>query len=234
LDENPLNIKKENIIVKNIGQLCTLKGAVEKQGRRIDPGDLGLIKNAAMIITDGKVQWVGDTKKIPKNTKARTKSFKTIDAQGGVVLPGFVDSHTHLVFAGDRSGDFESRLQGKSYSQIAKEGGGILRTMQATRKASTKALFERAMTYLKIAASQGITTLEIKTGYGLDFKSEKKCLDVIAKLKKSTPQKIMATCLAAHAVPPEFKNSPDEYIQNISNVWLKKTKEQDRFCGRLC
>ncbi len=223
------------LLVENIGKLITLEGAIQKGGRRITVEDLSVIENAVLLCEvkpGGKILWVGKKSEASRQLKKMKIPLSKIsrhDAHGGTVIPGFVDSHTHLVFAGDRSLDFERRLQGWTYQQIAAEGGGILTTMKATRKAKYSELLSLAMARVENAKRQGITTMEIKTGYGLDFKSEKKLLDVISELKKKSGLTVKATFLAAHALPPEFKDRHSDYIQEIALKWLPKLKTQIDF-----
>ena len=143
-----------------------------------------------------------------------------------MVLPGFVDSHTHLVFAGDRSNEFEMRLAGKTYQDIAKAGGGISASCQATRLQSKNDLFKSALARVNNFLKQGVTTVEIKTGYGLSLEAEKKCLDVIEGLKKKSRATIKATYLAAHSVPPEFKGRQGEYVETLAKEWLPLLKKK--------
>ncbi len=212
------------MILKNIGQLVTMESALKKSGRRIVKSDLSIISNAALVF-DQTIKWVGPQSELPK----KFRDQKSISASGGLVTPGFVDSHTHLVFDGDRSLDFENRLSGMSYSEIAAQGGGILTSMRATRAATFDSLLKRSMERLKTSLSQGVTTIEIKTGYGLDFESEKKSLDIISALKKRSPGTVMSTFLAAHALPPEFKNRREEYITEITEKWLPRLKSKIDF-----
>ncbi len=212
-------------IITNIGRLLTLEGARKKGGRNPAPEDLSILENAAMVVggtgKKTKILWVGSAKEIP----AAFKKGKKINAQGRTVMPGFIDSHTHLVFAGDRSQEFEMRLAGKSYQEISKAGGGIVNTMSATRKASQKDLLSKSEERILNFLNQGVTTIEIKTGYGLDFESELKCLKVIEALKKISRATICSTFLGAHAVPPEFKGNKDGYVNEISYKWLPKLKK---------
>jgi imidazolonepropionase len=220
---------KNTTVFTQIGQLCTLEGAVRKQGRHITAADLGIVADAAMVVLTtkgvGRVQWVGRRTDLPREFK----KAKHVKLGGRLLVPGFIDSHTHLVFAGDRSGDFEKRLAGATYQTIAAEGGGILRTVRATREASKKELLHLARGRLANALEQGITTLEIKTGYGLDFNSELKTLEVIQALKKISPAQIFSTLLSAHAVPPEFVGRRKDYIGEISERWLPKLKKHVQF-----
>lgn len=209
-------------LVSNIGQLITMDGVLEKQGRRIESSDLSIIDNAAMVVKDqgkkSQITWVGSQSDLP----TRYKKLKAVDAKGKVVLPGLIDSHTHLVFGGDRSAEFEMRLAGKSYQSIAKEGGGILNTMNATRSMSLASLEKLALARTEEFLKQGVTTVEVKTGYGLDFESEKKCLQVIKNLKSKSKINILSTFLGAHSVPPEYQGQREEYVDLVANTWLPK------------
>lgn len=210
-------------LFKDIGQLLTLQPAAEKQGRRIQEQDLGLIPKAAIVVKDGQILWLGPQSKIPKQYQS-IKNEMSLDGQ--TVLPGFVECHTHTVFAGSRSAEFELRQQGVSYQEIAQKGGGILSTVKNTRKASASELATLAQTRVDHFIKQGVTTLEIKTGYGLTKKSELKCLDVINSLKGP---EIVSTFLAAHAIPPEF-GSAEQYIDHLITflpVVRKKTNRLD-------
>ena len=197
------------IVFHNISQLMSLKGAVQKQGRKILKKDLSLIKKAAIVVKENHIQWVGPESKLPEAYKKSKKK----SLEGLKVYPGFVDCHTHLVFAGDRKNEFEMRNQGSSYQEIAKKGGGILATVRATRKAGLRQLIDsgqkRVMGHLK----QGVTTIEVKSGYGLNQKTEEKILEAAKSLKKAN---IITTFLGAHAIPREFKNE---------NLYLKKLKK---------
>ncbi|MBK9295007.1 MAG: imidazolonepropionase [Oligoflexia bacterium] len=211
-------------LLSNIAKLVTLEGAVQKKGRNITSEDLSIIENAALVY-DKKIIWAGEEVKLP----TKYKKLKKTNAQKKMVIPGFIDSHTHLVFAGNRSRDLEQSLSGKTYQEIAAAGGGITHTTQATREISQSDLLKLSDARLKNALKQGITTLEIKTGYGLSFEAEKKCLDVIHQLQKKSPQTIKATYLAAHALPPEYKNRKSEYVTLLTHEWLPKLKSKIDF-----
>jgi imidazolonepropionase len=213
-----------SFVLDRIGQLLTLEGAVKKQGRNISKEDLSIVKDACLVVQKNKILWSGFRGDLPK----KYKKFKRINAHGGIVLPGFVDSHTHLVFAGDRSQEFEMRLAGHTYQQIAASGGGIINSVQATRNVSFEDLYKLSLKRAQVFLRSGVTTFEIKTGYGLNLESETKCLKVIQALKKNLPATILSTFLAAHAVPEEFKGRRKEYIQEICR-WLPKVKDRVDF-----
>jgi imidazolonepropionase len=215
--------KMKTQVFRGIDTILTLSGAAQKQGRRIEENDLSILKKAAMVIEDGKIAWIGSQKAIPK-TFAQKKSAKEIDLKGATVLPGFVECHTHTLFAGSRSEEFEMRLRGVSYQEIAKRGGGILSTMKATRQASPAELQKLSQQRVDQFARQGVTTLEIKSGYALDEKNELKSLKVIRSLKGP---RILPTFLGAHSVPPEFKDAKS-YLQHLLTFLPKARKLADR------
>jgi len=169
--------------------------------------DYGTIEDGAIAIADGKLAWIGAAADLPGTNAKEARSLA-----GKWVSPAFIDCHTHLVFGGDRSAEFEQRLQGTSYEEIARAGGGILSTVRATRAASADRLFDSASKRLQTLANDGVATVEIKSGYGLDVDSELKMLQVGRRLGDSTDLTVRTTLLAAHAVPPEFAEDPDGYV----------------------
>jgi len=197
-----------NLILYNIGQLLTLAGGPQR-GSHL--GDLGMISNGAVAINEGVILEVGSS----TDLLDKYPNFTRLDARGQVVMPGFVDPHTHLVWAGDRAQEFNLRLQGKTYMEILNEGGGILSTVRASRAASMDELLRQTRQRAKNAFSYGTTTMEVKTGYGLTFESELKLLQVILQLNEEEPIELFPTFLAAHAVPPEYKDNPDDYVALI-------------------
>jgi imidazolonepropionase len=195
-------------------------------------GKYSVIEDAA-VLTDGAcIEWIG-----PFVDAA--PSAKKVDLQGAWLTPGFIDCHTHLVFGGDRSGEFEARLEGASYADIAARGGGIMSTVRATREASEDALFDSAKARAIGLMRDGVTTVEVKSGYGLDIENERKMLRVARRLSHSLPLTVRATCLAAHALPPEFANRADDYIAHICDVMLPALVADnlvdavDAFCEHL-
>ncbi|WP_299978910.1 imidazolonepropionase [Desulfobacula sp.] len=198
---------------------------------------LAIIEKAALAVTGKTISWVGKEKNLTENFK--TGCPKIIDCNKGWILPGFVDCHTHLVWGGSRSNEFEMRLNGATYEEISKKGGGIFSTVQSTRNASKNELFILASKRVDALLKQGITTLEIKSGYGLDLKTELKILEVIRQLDENFPLHVEATFLGAHALPPEYQNNPDGYIDLVTQTMLPEVKAQgiatsvDVFCEHI-
>ncbi len=177
--------------------------------------DYGVIEDAAIVIEDGAIRWIGPRTGLPDDAPQKARSLG-----GRWVTPALIDCHTHLVFAGDRSGEFEQRLEGTSYEDIARAGGGILSTVQATRSASADALYAGALLRVQALVAEGVGTLEIKSGYGLNIESELKMLAVARQLGDAIPATIRTTLLAAHTVPPEYKDDPDAYVDLICDEML--------------
>lgn len=204
------------IIVENIGELLSLRGAARQQGRYITPQNLSPIRQACLVVRKGRIAWVGPQARVPKDflrldKKAGPEGQITVfDAQGRTLLPAFVECHTHSIFAGTRSTEFELRNQGMSYQEIAQRGGGILSTVKATRRASENDLLLLAQARVDRFVAQGVTTLEVKSGYGLNFSTECKLLKVAQRLRKA---RIFPTYLGPHSVPPG-KNA-EEYMQDL-------------------
>ncbi|HFB52651.1 MAG TPA: imidazolonepropionase, partial [Anaerolineae bacterium] len=203
--------------------------------------DVGIIPDGAIAISGGKIVAVGTT----ADLRAHFSAAETIDATGKTVCPGFVDAHTHVVYAGDRVNEFEMRIEGASYMEIMAAGGGIVSTMKAVRAASVEQLVAETRPRLDAMLRLGTTTVEIKTGYGLDTASELKMLRAIETLADTHPADIVPTFLGAHAVPPEFKNRTDEYISLVIDemlpqvaAWWRnsklKTKNRKLFCDVFC
>jgi len=191
----------------------------------------GAIEDGAIAIADGKLAWLGPAADIPDLTAAETRSLS-----GRWITPALIDCHTHLVFGGDRAAEFEQRLQGTSYEEIAKAGGGILSTVRATREASPDELFDSAMRRAQIMAADGVATIEIKSGYGLDVANEIKMLEIARRIGETSGLSIQTTLLAAHAIPPEFEDRRDMYIdlicdQLIPEIAARKLADSvDAYC----
>ncbi|OIN03193.1 imidazolonepropionase [Idiomarina sp. MD25a] len=172
--------------------------------------DYGLIEDAIVIVNGTHIEWAGPAFDAPS-----TPTAEVLDGQGGLMTPGLVDCHTHLVWAGSRANEFAQRLHGATYAEIAQAGGGIAATVRATREASYEELLQLALKRAKALIAQGVTTLEIKSGYGLDLETERKQLQVARAVGEQLPVRVKTTLLAAHAIPPEFKNNADGYIDEI-------------------
>jgi imidazolonepropionase len=192
--------------------------------------DLAIVRDGGMLIRDGKIETVGNSDEIEKKTGAAT----IVDAAGRVVLPGFVDAHTHLVFSGNRLDDFDRRARGETYEQIAKAGGGIWSTVEKTRAASEADLFEHAKKHANWFLQCGTTTIEAKSGYGLTTEDELKILRVMRRLNEESPVEIVPTFLGAHAVPKNI--SANEYIDLVINEMLPRVAKERlaEFCDVFC
>jgi imidazolonepropionase len=197
-------------------------------------GRYASIEDAAIVTDGARIAWIG-----PRAEQPDLAIDEAHELAGAWVTPGLIDCHTHAVFGGDRSGEFEQRLQGVSYSDIAKAGGGIASTVRATRDASEESLFEGARKRLSSLLREGVTTLEIKSGYGLDTASEAKTLRVARRLGDALPVTVRTTCLAAHAVPPEYAGRPDDYIDVVCRDILPALAAEgladavDAFCENI-
>ncbi|AJQ50137.1 MULTISPECIES: imidazolonepropionase [Pseudomonas] len=197
-------------------------------------GRYSAIEDAAIVTRAGLIEWIG-----PRAELAPVDADRTVDLGGAWVTPGLIDCHTHAVFGGNRSGEFEQRLQGVSYAEIAAQGGGIASTVRATRAASEDELFASARQRVQALMRDGVTTLEIKSGYGLDLANERKMLRVARRLADELPLAVRATCLAAHALPPEYVGRADDYIAHICDEMLPALAAEglvdavDAFCEHL-
>ncbi|AMN78444.1 MULTISPECIES: imidazolonepropionase [Pseudomonas] len=197
-------------------------------------GKYSIIEDAAMVTVGSLIEWIGPRSQAPTADYAQVH-----DLQGAWVTPGLIDCHTHTVFGGNRSGEFEQRLEGVSYAEIAAKGGGIASTVRATRAATEDELFASAEKRLRSLLRDGVTTVEIKSGYGLDLANERKMLRVARRLGEALPVSVRATCLAAHALPPEYKDRADDYIEHICAEMLPALAAEglvdavDAFCEYL-
>jgi imidazolonepropionase len=218
--------------VVNIGQLITLAGP-----RRLRVGDelreLGIVQNAALLIEDGRIAVAGAHSELRAQI---ADASGVIDAQGRCVTPGFVDAHTHLVFAGNRAAEFEQRIAGATYQQIAAAGGGILRTVALTRAASEDELLNASRRHRDWMLRGGTTTIEAKSGYGLDRETELKMLRAIRRLSEEGPARIVPTLLAAHTVPPEFVGRRGEYVRLVAEKLIPEVAAAKlaRYCDAFC
>ncbi|HAP36289.1 MAG TPA: imidazolonepropionase [Bacteroidetes bacterium] len=220
-----------NLFINNIGQLVTVASHGKRVKTGIDMCELHILSNASLLIENGIITAVG------KNGELTAPAdIDEINAEGRVVIPGFVDSHTHTVFAGSRENEFAMRSEGKTYQEIAEAGGGILSTMRATREATKHNLYKFAERRLNEMMRNGTTTVEIKSGYGLSPEAEMNILEVISDLKRDHYVTIAATFLGAHAFPPEYKDDKQAYVDRICDYMLPYIAEKklatfvDVFC----
>ena len=205
------------MLIHSASQLLTLAGGPQRGG---ELGRLGIIRDGALLVQDGMIAAVGSS----ADLRGAYPGEPELDAAGKVVLPGFVDPHTHLVFAGDRAAEFELRLEGKNYLEILAAGGGILSTVRASRRASLAQLIAQARVRARTMLANGTTTAEAKTGYGLETTLELIQLEALLRLDDEGPLEIAPTFLGAHAIAPEFKNDPDTYTALVCSEMLPALK----------
>ena len=223
------------LLITGCAQLLTLAGAAPRRGKAL--ADPGVIRDGALLVQDERIVAVGTRKKIERHALAR--KAEKIDLGNRVVLPGFVDPHTHLIFADSRADEHERRIGGSSYEEIAKSGGGILASVRKLRAAHPDRLESRALTNLRRFAEHGTTTLEAKSGYGLDAASELRTLSLQRALAKKQPVEIVSTFLGAHVVPPEFRkkrDGADAYIDLLSRELVPRVAREGlaEFCDVFC
>ncbi len=220
---------RTDFVLRDIGQLLTMDGN--------GSAGIGLLTHAALAVSDGKVVWTGSDKDLETYCTLQSDT-EIVSAGGSVVTPGFVDSHTHPLFGATRQDEFAMRAAGATYQEIAAAGGGILNSVKRTRSASAAVLEENMKHHLSIMLSNGTTTVEAKSGYGLDLITELRCLEIAGKVAGEVPQTIIPTFMGAHEVPVEFKGRPDEYIDYLISEVNPRVKEQgiaefvDIFCEK--
>jgi imidazolonepropionase len=219
------------LFIKNAAELVTCRGAAPKKGAAMN--DLDIIPDGAVIVEDGVIRNVGPTTELVEQVD---ESYHIIDAVGKCVMPGFIDSHTHLVFAGYRAEEFSWRLRGDTYMEIMEQGGGIANTVRFTRQAGKDELTQLAFARLDAALALGVTSVESKSGYGLDLATEIKQLEVLQDLNELHPVEIVATFMGAHAVPAEYKGRSGAYIDYIIEQMLPVVAERKlaEFCDVFC
>src|SRR5262245_28023505 len=220
------------LVVRNASQLVCVTRKGERALRGRDMRTSAILSDGAVILTDGRIAWVGPTAELPPVPA----DAQVLDAAGKVVLPGLVDSHTHLLFSGSREDEFEQRLEGLSYQEIAARGGGINATVRRVRAASREELKQHARRRLDRLLRFGVTTVEVKSGYGLRLADELKSLEVIAELNQEGPLELVPTFLGAHAVPPEFRNDRDGYLRLLLDEMLPEVARSRlaEFCDVFC
>ncbi|KMY54013.1 imidazolonepropionase [Bacillus sp. FJAT-27231] len=226
------------IWIKHAAQVATLASDVKGPRSKAAMSDLGLIEDGSLWIEDGVIQAVGTTKEIEKRYGDKTKEAEIVNASGHLLTPGLVDPHTHVVFGGSRAREFEMRLEGATYMEIMNAGGGIHATTRMTRAASEEELIEQTMRRLDSFLAHGVTTIEGKSGYGMNLETELKQLRIMKKLKDKHVLEIVPTFMGAHAVPVEFKEREDEFVDHLIHDMLPAVAEEklaefnDVFCEK--
>lgn len=223
------------LLITGASQLVTLRGRGPRRGAAL--ANLGIIRDGALLVRDGLIAAVGTRAKIASLPEAT--NAEKLDVGGRVILPAFVDSHTHLIHAASRAEEYELKIGGASYEEIARKGGGILNSVKKLRAATSESLKGRALAALKQFAAYGTTTIEAKSGYGLDVPSELKILRLQQELAAEQPLGIVSTFLGAHAIPAEFRNSPsgpESYIKLLTEKLLPEVASQHlaEFCDVFC
>ncbi len=234
--------KQSILLLANIDQLITLVSDSSRPGprRASNLKQLGIIENGAVLCVGGKIVSVGTTKQALRDPwlKRNRKKVTEIDCSGKVVLPGFVDSHTHPVFVSPRLVDFEKRIEGASYEEIAAAGGGIRSSLEGVRKAAKTALTDKVLTVLHDMAAYGTTTVEAKSGYGLTVESEMKSLEAIREAASRWPGTVVATLMGAHVVPKEYNNRSQKYVEAVCIEMIPQAAKRklaqfvDVFCDK--
>ena len=212
---------KSSLLIRRVGRLLPMTPGVAE------------IRDAAVVIRDGAIQFAGPESDL---NREEVRDLPILDAEGGLVTPGLVDCHTHLVFAGSRADEFEARGTGLSYEEITRRGGGILRTVAATRSASHEELIAAALPRVWRSLALGVTTIEVKSGYGLTLESELQILRVIRDLNAMTPADLVPTFLGAHAFPPEARGRRADHVAAIVHEWIPRVASEGlaRFCDVFC
>jgi len=218
-----------DLVIKNVQELLTLSPLFK------DESGLGIIRNGVVAVKGAKIFWIGKAEELTGKFILKRDGLE-IDAGGKTLMPGLIDPHTHLVFAGSRENEFEQRIRGLSYLEIAEKGGGILSTVEATRKASFDELFSLGKKRLDRMLSKGVTTLEGKSGYGLSLDDEVKILRVLKALQESHPIEIVPTFLGAHTIPREFRDARSRYIDLVVEEMIPRVAQERlaEFCDVFC
>jgi imidazolonepropionase len=224
--------EKADILIVNANELVTLAGGTLKPRTGKETQELAIVRDGAVAIKDGRIVSVGRSAELSKSFKAET----VISASGKTVMPGFVDAHTHLIFAGSREDEFQMRIEGAYYMEILSAGGGILKTVRETRKASIEKLCDIATERLDAMLRYGTTTVEAKSGYGLATKDEMRILEAVKRLNQLHAVDVIPTFMGAHAIPPEFKNDTNGYLSLVIGEMIPKVAEKGlaEFCDVFC
>jgi imidazolonepropionase len=226
---------KPDLLLTNIGQIATLEGHSSTPKVGEDMQELSIIEGGAVAIKDGIISAIGPTAEVLAHI-TEMPDLPPLEFPGMLATPGFIDSHTHLSFGGSRENDFAMKLAGKSYMEILAAGGGILNTLRFTRAASEEQLTNNAFSYAESMLSMGTTTIEAKTGYGLNTENELKMLRSIEKLRQKIPIELVSTFLGAHAIPPEYEGRPDDYVDLVINEMIPAVASTGlaEFCDVFC
>lgn len=224
----------EKLLIQNISQLVTSKGKSARHGNAMQ--QIEIQENAAIYIEAGIIEKVGNNAEVETYAKKNGDDFKIVNAQGKCAIPGFIDPHTHFLFGGSRADEFMDRLAGVPYLELLKQGGGICSTMQSTRDSSEESLYQSGRAVLNNMLKLGVTSVEGKSGYGLDKDTELKQLRVMHRLNQDLPISLQTTFLGAHAVPPEYKGNGDQYIDFLVSDVLTQVKKENLadFCDVFC
>ncbi|WP_096439536.1 imidazolonepropionase [Alteribacter populi] len=226
------------LFIKNANELLTVRGHSEKPAIKEAMNELHIIEDGAVWVENDTIVDVGTTKELEQKYADQIGEAEVIDASGRVVAPGLVDPHTHLVFAGSRENEYNMRLQGAKYMDIMEKGGGIHATTRATREASTEQLYKESYPRLDSFLKHGVTTVEAKSGYGMDWDVEKRQMEVAKTLDQDHVIDIVSTFMGAHVIPQEYKENPDRFVDIVINEMIPKTAElglaefNDVFCER--
>lgn len=223
---------RADILINNISQLITLKGPNRPRVKE-EMNEIGIIENGVLAVSNDKIIYVGD--KLPDSIIVDEKTI-ILSGKGKTVTPGLIDPHTHLVHGGSRENELSMKLKGMKYLDILKAGGGILSTVKSTRESSFEDLYNKAVDSLNKMLEFGVTTIEAKSGYGLDIETEIKQLKVMKKLNEDHYMDIIPTFLGAHAIPEEYKNNPDDFVDIILNNMIPRVSEENlaEFCDVFC
>ena len=225
-------------LIINANEIITLKGSDKRPRTKEGMSELAILANGCVLIDQDQIAAVGTLEELQQDYSHLLEQAEVIDAAGKVVMPGLVDCHTHLVHGGTRENEFNMRLNGASYMEIMNAGGGIHSTAKSTRNASFEELYDKAYRHLNEFLKYGVTTVEAKSGYGLDWEHEKKQLEVAKKLQDTHAVDVISTFMGAHAVPREFKGREDEFVDIIIHEMLPKVAEEklaefnDVFCEK--
>jgi len=224
--------EKVDLLIVNADELITLAGSNDKPRTRERMQEIGIVRNGGLAIKDGTIVSVGKTPDITRDFKAEDVA----NANGKIVMPGFVDPHTHLVFAGSREEEFQLRIEGVSYVEILRAGGDIMRTVRETRRASIEKLVDYGTETLDSMLEHGTTTVEAKSGYGLATKDEMKMLEAMQRLNQLHSVDLVPTFLGANAIPPEFVDNPEDYVKLVTEEMIPKVTEKRlaEFCDVSC